>query len=100
MSEIETALKRLNKKPSPGANKMSGNLLFTGKDELMPVFKLVLNKMFSHSIQPEKLDLNILKAIYKKGNPGDPDNYRRIAVGSALSKLFCLIIFDRLERVV
>ena len=31
-SEIETALKRLNKKASPGADKVSGNLLFTGKN--------------------------------------------------------------------
>ena len=29
-SEIETALKRLNKKASPGADKVSGILLFTG----------------------------------------------------------------------
>ena len=41
-----------------------------------------------------------IKAIYKKGDPGDPDNCRGIAVGSALSKLFCLIISDRLEGVV
>ena len=48
-SEIETALKRLNKKASPGADKVSGNLLVTDKDDLMPIFKLFLNK-FSHSI--------------------------------------------------
>ena len=115
-SEIETALKRLNKQASPSADKVSGNLLFTDKDDLMPVFKLFLNKLFSHSTQPEKLNLNILKAIYKKGDPGDPDNilkaiykkgdpgdpdnYRGIAVGTALSKLFCLIILNRLEGVV
>ena len=75
-SEIETALKRLNKKASPGADKVSGNLLFTSKDDLMPVFTFFLDKLFSHSTQPEKLNLNILKAIYKKGGPGDPDNYQ------------------------
>ena len=75
-SEIETALKRSNKKASPGADKVSGNLLFTSKDDLMPVFTLFLDKLFSHSTQPEKLNLNILKAIYKKGDPGDPDNYQ------------------------
>ena len=38
-SEIEKALKRLNKKAFPGADKVSGDLLFTGKDDLVPIFK-------------------------------------------------------------
>ena len=44
------------------------------------------------------MNSNFLKAIYKKGDPGDPDNYRGIAIGSALGKIFCLILLNRLEN--
>ena len=43
------------------------------------------------------LTFNFLKPIFKKGEPGDPDNYRGIAVGGTISKIFSLVILDRLE---
>ena len=38
--EIQKALKRLNKKASPGIDKISGHLLFEGMGILMPTFNL------------------------------------------------------------
>ena len=96
-NEIEKALRRLNKKASPGADKVSGNLLFAGREVLMPLYKLFFNKLFSHATQPKILSINYLKPIFKKGDNSDPENYRGIAVGSALTKVFSLIILDRLE---
>ena len=63
----------------------------------MPLYKLFFNKLFSHATQPKILSINYLKPIFKKGDNSDPENYRGIAVGSALTKVFSLIILDRLE---
>ena len=38
--------------------------------------------------------------LFKKGEIEDPDNYRGIAIGSALGKIFSLILLDRLESVI
>ena len=99
ISEIEGALKRLNKRASPGPDKVSGKLLDAGKTQLLPVLSLFFNKLFAHASQPAIFAVNFLKSIFKKGNDRDPDNYRGIAVGSALGKLFELILLDRLEKI-
>ena len=41
-----------------------------------------------------------IRTIFKKGDVEDPDNYRGIAIGSVLGKIFSLILLNRLESVV
>ena len=50
--------------------------------------------------QPKTLTLNFLITIFKKGEMWDLDNYRGIAIGSVLGKLFALILLNRLENLV
>ena len=96
--EVNGALKRLNKKSSPGPDKISGAHLSAGIDLLMPALIILFNNMFSSAKQPSLFSSNFLKAIFKKGDPSDPDNYRGIAIGSMLAKLFDLILLQRLEK--
>ena len=97
-NEITEALNRLNTKASPGPDKISGAFLVAGKEILMPMFKLFFQKLFSLASHPVSFAYNFLKSLLKKGDPGDPDNYRGIAIGSMISKLFNLIILERLEK--
>ena len=97
LKDIERAMQRINKNATPGPDKLSGKLILTGKEELMPVLKIVLNKMFTYARQPDLWTHNYLITIFKKGECWDPDNYRGIAVGSCIVKLFSLILLDRLE---
>ena len=62
-SEIEEAMKRLNKKASPGPDNMSGMLLWAGERELKPLLKIFFNKLFSHAKQPNMFTLNFLISI-------------------------------------
>ena len=52
--------------------------------------------MFSHNLYPIQWRINTLTPIHKKGNRLATENYRGIAVGSNLSKLFCSILHSRL----
>ena len=61
---------------------------------------MFFNKLFSHAVQPKDLNINFLMTLFKKGEIEDPDNYRGIAIGSALGKIFSLILLDRLESVI
>ena len=58
----------------------------------------ILRCIFVEHIYPSQWTVNFLKPIYKKGNSGDPDNYRGIAIGSALAKLFSIILLNRLTK--
>ena len=97
-NEFNKAMKRLNTKSAPGVDKISSMLLFTGKIELSQVLFLFLNKLFSYAFQPHSHSLNFLVPIFKKGEIWDPDNYRCIAIGSAIAKIFELILLGRLEE--
>ena len=58
----------------------------------------LLNGIFSRNLYPAGWNINFLKPIHKKGDILDPDNYRGIAIGSALAKLFSLILLNRLSK--
>ena len=39
-----------------------------------------------------------MKPIYKKGDQFDPDNFRGLAIGAAMTKLYSLILLGRLTE--
>ena len=96
-NEILKALNRLNSNASPGPDKITGGILVAGKNILMPAFKLFFGKLFCSALHPVSFSRNFLKSLFKKGDTSDPDNYRGIAIGSMLAKVFDLIILQRLE---
>ena len=98
--EIQLAMKKLNQKASPGIDKVSAKMLYAGREQLMPVLNLFLNKTFSEVKHPRDWSLNFLKTILKKGIASDPDNFRGIAIGSCIAKLFSLVLLGRLEKFV
>ena len=61
---------------------------------------LLLNKIFSNHLYPSNWTVNFLKPIFKKGEIDDTENYRGLAIGSALAKLFSQILLRRLNRYV
>ena len=97
-SEINKALKRHNKKASPGPDKISGSCLPAGNTVLMPALNIFFNKLFSLATQPNIFSLNFLKSIFIKEDPSNPENYRGIAIGCVIANLFNLIILGRLEK--
>ena len=96
--EIDTAFKKLNKNASEGPDRVSGKLLYAARDHLIPLLHIMFDKAFCHVSHPSIWGENFLKSILKKGDTGDPNNYRGIAVGSIVGKLFNLIMLGRLEK--
>ena len=60
----------------------------------------LMNLIFSTAIYPTSWTINFLKAIYKSGPTSDPGNYRGLAIGSAIAKLYSAILLNRLEAFV
>ena len=97
-NEISNAFKKLNLKSSVGPDLVSGKVLHSGRGVLMPLLFIFYNRMFELAKQPGVFASNFLVSIPKKGDLWDLDNYRGIAIGSALAKLYCLILLGRLEE--
>lgn len=60
----------------------------------------LMNIIFSTATYPTSWTVNFLKAIYKSGATTDPGNYRGLAIGSAIAKLYSAILLNRLEAFV
>ena len=96
--EIDCAFKKLNKNASEGPDRVSGKLLYAARDCLSPLLIIIFNKAFCNVSHPCIWSENFLISIFKKDDAADPNNYRGIAVGSAVGKLFNLILLSRLEK--
>lgn len=57
----------------------------------------LLNAAFDGGDVPASWCAAYLSAIYKRGDPAQLDNYRGIAVGSSLEKVFSLVLHTRLS---
>ena len=69
-----------------------------GQESLLPLLEMIFNKILTNGEFPRSWRVNLLTPIHKKGDPLDPANYRGIAVGSHLGKLFCSIMNTRLLK--
>ena len=56
------------------------------------ILLLLLRRIFANHIYPTQWTNNYLKPIYKKADVSDPDNFRGLAIGPALGKLFSHIL--------
>ena len=61
------------------------------------LLKLV-NELFSEAVYPEDWNTNFLKPIFEKGEVVGPDDNQGIAIVSAFSKLYSLILLNRLMK--
>ena len=92
--ELDCAVKKLhlNKSTSEDviSNEMLKNLKAHGQECLL--------KLFNHCLTSGSYPwhTSIITPIFKTGDHYNPDNYRAIAVGSCLGKLFSSILLDRL----
>ena len=57
----------------------------------------LINTIFINAVYPTSWSINFLRAIYKSGPTDDPGNYRGLAIGSAIAKLYSAILLNRLE---
>ena len=93
-TELSSTINKLKKGKSCSDDMISNEML----QSLTPLCKKAVLKTFNHSFTSGfyPWHTSIITPIYKSGNPFSPDNYRAIAVGSCMGKLFSSILLDRL----
>ena len=100
MQELESALKQLSSRSSPGSDTVSYNVL----KRMGPNCKLCVLYLFNVSWVnghlPRHWKLGNIVAIFKvgKGNRSDPGNYRPITLLSCLGKTFERMISNRWRK--
>jgi hypothetical protein len=87
---------KLNNGKASGADSIKAEMLKSGCSHILKVITKLFNTIFTSSCFPDKWRESCITAIHKKGDYHDTGNYRGIAVGSILCKVFNSVLHSRL----
>jgi hypothetical protein len=95
-SEISKAISNLKINKSGGIDGILNEMLKASITSITPSLNKLFNQILTNGIFPDAWRINTLTPLHKKGSALLPENYRGIAVGSNLAKLFCSVLHNRL----
>ena len=76
---------------------ISNDMLKATAKVIAPTLVLLFNRILKNEYPPEIWGLGIIMPLFKAGDSSDVNNYRGITINSCLSKLFMLLLNDRLQ---
>ena len=97
LSEIRYAINTLKRGKSPGFDGLISDFFIDAKDFIAPFLLKMYNVIFESAIYPESCAKGLIVPIHKKGDKGDPNNYRGITLISTFAKIFLLVLRNRLN---
>ena len=98
--EVGTVLKgiqRLKGGKAVASDLISNDMIKASGDIIAPALTLLFNRILKNEYPPDVWGLGIIVPLLKSGDPTDVNNYRGITINSCLSKLFMLLLNDRLQ---
>lgn len=97
-SIIRECLKKLKKKFSRGFDKICGQHLLYGSEQLLEHVSLLFQIIVTRGIVPDTFCIGVITPILKPGKPPSQcSSYRPITVSTTLCKLFELLIRDEIR---
>ena len=97
-SEVASAFKKLKEKSADGPDKILSKLIIIARSHLIESMTIIFNKIFQSTSYPSSWTYRYLITIFKGDVNWDPNNYRGIAIGSCLAKLYSIVLLNRLEN--
>ena len=95
-SEVALHLKKLKSNKAAGIDGITGEFYKCITEELVTPFCTMFNYIFDKGDYPSQWAGGLINALHKKGDPVNPDNYRKITITVAMAKIFESILNARL----
>ena len=96
MEEVATNIKALKSGKASSIDMISNEILKSLDSNHLAFLINFFNVCFENGVYP--WNENVISPLHKKGKISNPDNYRAIAVSSAIGKIFSSILLNRLQR--
>ena len=94
--EVNGAIRKLKPGKAAGEDCIMNEFLMSTSTQLKMAITHLFNQCLEKGVYP--WNVSLITPLHKKGDRYNPDNYRAIAVGSAVGKLFSNILLERLVR--
>lgn len=95
---VMTAIDSIRAKPTRDVYGLTTELMKICKFELAHPLMLIINQSIETATFPDKLKVAKVVAIYKKGDPTNPSNFRPVSILPAISKIFERVLHDQLTQ--
>lgn len=95
-TEVMYAINSLKFNKGVGLDKMPNEIFKHGKNVIVPWLTKLYNYIFNNCIYPANWSYHVIIPIFKKGDPSDPNNYRGITLTSPMTKVFSIILNNRI----
>ena len=97
--EILTGIKSLKKGKASALDAISNDILHCASETgAITVLQGVFNNLIKFRVFPRQWATGIIVPLHKGGEIEDPNNYRGITLNSCISKLFTLLLNNRLSK--
>ena len=96
--EISNGISKLKNNKASGLDSISNEMIKARAPIILPFLVIFFNKILETKEYPDEWAVGIITPIHKSGEIDDPDNYRGITINSCLSKLFTLLLNNRLTN--
>ena len=93
---MDNTVNKLKKNKAAGKDKLLSEFLKASPENIRKLLLRMINLIYATNIVPKSWCLGIITPIHKEGPKEDPDNYRGICIGSALSKVLSTMMNQRL----
>ena len=94
--DVQAAFKRLKRHKASGLDGIKAEYLLDAVDLLLQPLTCTFNQMLHHGV-PDSWCKGVIHPIFKSGDEHDPANYRGITITAVLSKLFAMVLENRLS---
>ena len=98
LEELISAIKRLKNNKAAGPDRIPAEILKACPPHILELLLKILNKIKLTSVYPKRWGLGITSLLFKEGDDEDPNNYRAITVADSLSKVFAIMLNERIEK--
>jgi len=95
---VDQAIGSLKRGKSGGFDKLIPEIFIECKNTLSPILCKLFNYMYDNSIYPDSWTKGIIVPVPKKGDLNDVNNYRGITLTSIFSKIFSIMLDNRLRK--
>ena len=96
--EVMDGIRKLKSGKASGCDAISNDIIKVSAVIILPTLCHIFNKLLELGHYPIQWATGLIMPMHKSGEFNDPNNYRGITINSCLSKLFTLLLNERLTH--